>query len=368
MACCVTDDPDYWDSARNDWALCELCGTPEILHYSSGSGDASLLCVIVRYLPKGHDLQRLPSPMPALIAAFERQVIHGSFRLTDEAEHADWAASAMLPTCHAHGGVEEATCYDIVSELAMSIQQPGSCESCSHDHVAESAELSGESSSPGGLAASAVSVVAQAASEKILQFDIVDGYLIISDYPSRVGIPGARFDSAVVARKFWQTSVAATLVECPCGWGMKIFNFSLDAIHCPKCSGDVSFPAGKNIKISDRVLDAVKCKCGETCVWLNEAGAKKFLRTTLDPNERHQVELEPTPQPIEILPRTNRWGELISPYCVSPVCLVYFESEGKRLDTRLVESQLNIGVRDAFQRVCEHGGAIEALLASDPTG
>ena len=351
MACCVTDDPDYWDSARNDWALCELCGTPEILHYSSGSGDASLLCVIVRYLPKGHDLQRLPSPMPALIAAFERQVIHGSFRLTDEAEHAAWAASAM-------------DCYDIVSELNWRIWR----KRMESREIGESAELSGESSSPGGLAASAVSVVAQAASEKILQFGMFNGYLIISDYPSRVGILRTPFASEAVARKFWQTSVAATLVECPCGWGMKIFNFSLDAIHCPQCSGDVSSPAGNKIEISGRVLDAVKCKCGETCVWLNEADAKKYLRTTLDPNEHQRVELEPTPLPIEILPRKNKWGELISPYCVSPGCLVYFGSEGKRLDTRLVESQLKIGVRDAFQRVCEHGGAIEALLASDPTG
>ena len=93
-----------------------------------------------------------------------------------------------------------------------------------------------------------------------MKFHIVDGYLTISDYPSRVGILGARFDSAVVARKFWQTSVAGTLVECPCGRRIKIFNFSVDAVHCRKCRGEVSFLVGKNIKLSDRVLDAIKCK------------------------------------------------------------------------------------------------------------
>ena len=172
--------------------------------------------------------------MLALIAAFERQDIHGSFRFRDEADHhADWAASAMLP-----GDVEEAKRYDLVSELAklgwMESRESG--ESSSQDHVAESAELSGESSSPKRLAVSALCVVEQASRLdeedaefwKQLEFHIVDGYLIISDYPSRVGILGARFDSAVVARKFWQTSVAGTLVECPCGGRMKIFNV-LDA-------------------------------------------------------------------------------------------------------------------------------------------
>ena len=305
-----------WWCDRDGWALCNRCGLPGILHYSRGDDDASTgpaVCVIVRYLPHAI-LQQMPSPMPAL----ERQDIHGSFRFRDDADHhADWAASAMLP-----GDVEEAKRYDIASEL-VKLGWPESREigeSCSQDHVAESAELSGESSSPGvcsasgELAASAVSVVAQAASEKILEFRIVDGYLIISNYPSRVGILGARFDNAVVAQKFWARSVAETLVECPCGWRMTIFNFSVDAIHCPKCSGYVSFPAGKNIKISDRVLDAIKCDCGETCVWLNEADAKKLLRTKLDPNERRQVEINPTPQPSGLPPRVNRWDEIISPY------------------------------------------------------
>ena len=159
---------ECWDRDRDDWALCQRCGIPGILHYSHGGDDASTgpaVCVIVRYLPHvlnpGTILQHMLCLMPALIAAFERQDIHGSFRFRDEADHhADWVASAMLP-----GDVEEAKRYDLVSELVklglMESRESG--ESSSQDHVAESAELSGESSSPKRLAVSAPSVVKQAA-------------------------------------------------------------------------------------------------------------------------------------------------------------------------------------------------------------
>ena len=360
------------DCDTNDWALCKLCGTPGILHYH-GDDDSSTgpaVCVIVRYRPRalnpGTILWDMPCPMPALIAAFKRQDNHDSYRFRGEADHhADWVTSAMLPV-----DVEEAKGYDVVSELVnlglMESRESG--ESSSQDHVAESAELSGESSSPKRLVVSAPSLVEQAASENKLLFHIVQGYLMISDYPSRVGVLGARFDSADGARKFWHKVVEGTLVECPCGRKMKIFNFSIDDVQCRKCRGEVSSPAGKIIQLSDRVLDAIKCKCGEKCRWLTEAEAKTLLRTTLDPNERREVVITPTPLPRGLPPRTNRWDEPISLHCVSPDCEAYFGNAGRRLDARMVECQLQVGVRDAVQLVCEHGGASEALLASDPTG
>ena len=52
-------------------------------------------------------------------------------------------------------------------------------------------------------------------------------------------------------------------VDCPCGWKMKIYNFSLDVVLCAFCRDVVSEPNGKNIKLADRVSEELSKRYGK---------------------------------------------------------------------------------------------------------
>ena len=77
----------------------------------------------------------------------------------------------------------------------------------------------------------------------------------MSDYSSRVGLLGAPFFSGDVSWEFYSKPVRAMYVECPCGWMMKIYNFSLDVVLCAFCRDVVSEPHGKNIKLLNGVSE-----------------------------------------------------------------------------------------------------------------
>ena len=224
---CITCDPDLWvGDGTHDWALCEQCGIPAVLHYNMSTRPA--VCVIERYLPldfhPGAILEALPSPTPAFIAAFECEDIDESIIFRDEADHlAEWAALAMSPR-----DVDEAKRHELVSELltrniaaahnadaVASCRCPG-CLSAppSADALAVSARLLVEQAKAARTASSALHLASG-----ITHLSLgIDGYLVISDYSSRVGLLGAPFFSGYVSREF-SKSVRAVYVECPCRMG-----------------------------------------------------------------------------------------------------------------------------------------------------
>ena len=217
------------------WALCEQCGIPRVLHHSDillfDTDDGSTrpaVCVIERYLPldfhPGAILEALPSPTPAFIAAFECEDIDESIIFRDDADHlAEWAALAMSPR-----DVDEAKRHELVSELlthniaaahnadaVASCRCPG-CLSAppSADALAVSARLLVEQAKAARTASSALHLASG-----ITHLSLgIDGYLVISDYSSRVGLLGAPFFSGYVSREF-SKSVRAVYVECPCRMG-----------------------------------------------------------------------------------------------------------------------------------------------------
>ena len=163
------------------------------------------------------------------------------------------------------GDVDEAKRYDLVSELLTS-----SIEAAQDvDAVASCRCLGCLSAAPSAyaLAVSARLLVEQAEAARydgghlasgITHWQLslgLDGYLVMSDYPSRVGLLGAPFFSGDVSWEFYSKSVRAMWVECPCGWKMKIYNFSLDVVLCAFCRDVVSEPHGKNIKLLNGVSE-----------------------------------------------------------------------------------------------------------------